>query len=130
MEEFDIWNELKKKIEEKEYILDKFPREGEIWIANIGKNIGFEQNGKGESFSRPVLIVKKFNNKMFWIVPISSKQKNFDFYFNYTDSSNRSVSVILAQMKLMSLKRFIRDVGVADGDLLSEIKNKLILLLS
>jgi mRNA interferase MazF len=129
MEEFDVWNELKKKIEIRDYLLDKFPKEGEIWISSIGKNIGFEQNGKGEVFSRPVLVVKKFNNQMFWIVPLSSKQKNFDFYFNYKDSLGRKVSVILAQMKLMSLKRFIRDVDQMDTDLFLEIKKKLSLLL-
>jgi len=53
--------------------------------TTFGKNIGFEQNGSGDNFSRPVLIVKKFNNHMFWCVPLSTKQKTFDFYFNYTD---------------------------------------------
>ncbi len=130
MDDFDTWNELKKKIEAKDIVLSKFPKEGQIWIANIRKNIGFEQNGKGNEFARPVLIIKKFNNQMFWIVPLSSKQKHFDFYFNYVDSLNRNVSVVLAQMKLMSLKRFIRDTDQVESALLLEIKKKIILLLT
>ncbi len=62
--EFDKWNEQKKQIAADDDP-KLFPKTGEIWMSVIGKNIGFEQNGGGESFSRPALVVKKFNNKMF-----------------------------------------------------------------
>ena len=42
-----------------------FPQLGEIWMCALGKNIGREQNGGGESFSRPMLVIKKFNNEIF-----------------------------------------------------------------
>lgn len=108
MTEFDIWNELKKGLAHQIYTPDRFPKEGEVWMSHLGKNIGFEQNGSGQSFSRPVLIVKKFNNHMFWVVPLSTKQKGFDFYFNYTDPHGQYVSAIIAQMKLFSVKRLKR----------------------
>lgn len=104
MKDFDQWNELKKKIEAGENIPDKFPKEGEVWMSNVGKNVGFEQNGSGDNFSRPLLIIKKFNNHMFWTVSLSTKQKDFDFYFNYIDPNDQKVSAILAQMKLTSVK--------------------------
>jgi len=62
MNDFDEWNKLKKEIDTKEDVLDNFPKEGEVWMSNLGKNIGFEQNGSGDNFSRLVLIIKKFNN--------------------------------------------------------------------
>ena len=107
MADFDQWNELKKTIDAEENDPNKFPKEEEVWMSNLGKNIGFEQNGSGDSFSRPMLIVKKFNNHMFWAVPLSTKQKAFDFYFNYTDPQNQQVSAILAQMKLTCIFRSI-----------------------
>ena len=95
-------------------------------MSNLGKNIGFEQNGGGgDNFSRPILIVKKFNNQMFWCVPLSTKQKSFDFYFNYTDPQEQRVSVILAQMKLLSIKRLRRKLYQLDENTLVEIKIKL-----
>ena len=117
--EYDIWNGLKKKIqfENDELNLNYFPQEGEVWMSSLGKNIGHEQNGSGDNFSRPVLVIKKFNNHMFWCIPLSTKQKSFDFYFNFTDPNNEKVSVILAQLKLISVKR------------LKEICIKLILVL-
>ena len=89
------------------------------------RNIGFEQNGSGQNFSRPMLVVMKFNNQMFWSIPLSTKQKGLDFYYNFTDPHNMKVSAILAQMKLVSLKRLNRKLyNILPTDLL-EIKAKL-----
>ena len=125
MKGFDSWNELKKKIDIEVSKPDRFPKEGEVWMSNLGKNIGFEQNGGGDNFSRPILIVKKFNNKMFWCVPLSTKQKSFDFYFNYTDPQAQRVSAILAQMKLLSIKRLRRKLYQLNENTLVEVKIKL-----
>jgi mRNA interferase MazF len=125
MKDFDQWNELKKKIEAEKNNPEKFPKEGEVWMSNVGRNIGFEQNGSGDNFSRPVLIVKKFNNHMFWAISLSTKQKDFDFYFNFTDSNNQKVSAILAQMKLISVKRLKRKLYEIPNELFDEMKQKL-----
>ena len=122
--DFDEWNNQKKKIQastEKKL----FPKEAEVWMSVLGKNIGFEQNGSGDMFSRPVLVIKKFNNHMFWVVPLSTKQKSFDFYYNYIDPNGNAVSVILAQMKLISIKRFERKLYDIGGEKFLSIRKKL-----
>lgn len=93
-------------------------------MSSVGLNIGLKQDGAGNDFSRPVLILKRFHNKMFWILPLSTKQKNLDFYFNFTDLSNKKVSVIIAQIKLMSIKRIQRKIYTLDMDIFTKIKNK------
>jgi len=125
MKDFDSWNEIKKKIETEQDEPNKFPKEGEVWMSSLGRNIGFEQNGSGDNFSRPVLVVKKFNNHMFWCTPLSTKQKKFDFYFNFTDPHNQKVSVILAQMKLVSVKRLKRKLYEFESRTLEGVKAKL-----
>ncbi len=125
MNEFDEWNQKKKTIENKKDYLNRFPKTGEVWFSFLGKNIGAEQNGGNNSFSRPVLIIKKFNNQMFWVVPLSTKQKEFDFYHNFRDINDKKISVILAQLKLMSIKRLERKVSVVTKDDLDSIKKKL-----
>jgi len=129
MNDFDNWNELKKKIDVEKNEPDRFPKESEVWMSSLGKNIGFEQNGSGDNFSRPILIIKKFNNQMFWVIPLSTKQKGFDFYFNYTDSNNQKVSAILAQMKLLSVKRLKRKLYDVPNKLFDEMKQKIKLFL-
>ena len=94
-------------------------------MSSLDKNIGYEQNGSGANFSRPLLVVKRFNNHMFWCAPLSTKQKNFDFYFNFTDPNSEKVSVILAQMKLTSVKRLKRKLYSVSTDTLVKIKERL-----
>lgn len=44
---------MKKKIDLRNEVLNNFPKEGEVWMADIGLNIGYEQNGNENNFSRP-----------------------------------------------------------------------------
>jgi mRNA interferase MazF len=55
-------------------------KEREVWWASIGHNIGDEEDGKNDDFSRPVLIIRKFNNRFFYGVPLSSKIKSGPYY--------------------------------------------------
>ena len=124
VDDFDAWNRLKKEIHSQSDRRQLFPKEGEVWMSAFGRNLGFEQNGSGDNFARPVLITKKFNNHMFWIVPLSTRQKNIDFYYNFTDPEGRLVSAILAQMKLMSVKRLKRKLYDIPN-ILQEIKDRI-----
>ena len=123
--DFDRWNEIKKVINIERRIFDPFPRLGEVWMSILGKNIGFEQNGGGDNFARPVLVVKKFNNQMFWVVPLSTQQKDFDFYYNFVDPQNQGVSAILAQMRLVSVKRFKRKMYAMEAPCFSCVIKRL-----
>lgn len=42
-DEFDKWNNLKKKINSNNKI-NKFPKESEVWICQLGKNINTSPN--------------------------------------------------------------------------------------
>ncbi len=111
MNDFDKWNEIKKDIEEKKEV---FIKEGDVWFCFVGKNVGREQNGIGDRFIRPVLVIKKFNNEIFWGIPLSSKQKALDFYYNFTDPKNNEVAAIIAQLRIFSAKRFARKIYKLD----------------
>ena len=122
--DFDTWNELKKKTHES-VGPEFFPQEREVWVSTLGWNIGREQNGAVGDFSRPVLVVKKFNNQMFWVVPLSTKQKPYDFYFNFTDPTGLKASAILAQLRLISVKRFWRLLYVFPPEMFKEVTFRL-----
>lgn len=123
--EFDRWNDIKKRLEIRDVSPALLPRRREVWMCSMGENLGFEQSGSGDNFSRPFLVIKKFNNKMFWGVPLSSKQKDLDFYYNFTDPSGQKVSVILAQMRLVSVKRFQRILYELPARDFDEIRSRL-----
>jgi mRNA interferase MazF len=128
--DYNSWNLVKQNIEKSNNTPHYFPQEGEVWMASVGKNIGFEQNGSGSNFSRPIAVIKKFNNQMFWCVPLSTKQKQFNFYYNFVDPNKQSVSAILAQMKLVSVKRLQRKLYEISPETFKEIKEKLRIFIS
>lgn len=125
MDDFDSWNNAKKRIELKEKSFASLPEEGEVWNTILGKNIGYEQNGVTDSFVRPCLIIKKFNSHMYWVVPLSRQQKKFDFYFNFLDHTDSRVAAILAQLRLISVKRLERKLYDMPPNVTGEIKTRL-----
>ncbi len=62
---------------------------------------------------------------MFWCIPLTSHQKNLDFYQNFTDPYGRKVALILAQLRLLSPKRFLRYLYSFPCDQLEQTKEKL-----
>jgi len=88
-------------------------------------NIGFEQDGKGEEFRRPVLILKKFNKYVVLVVPLTTKIKKDNKYYVECSvvSDNISRMAIISQVRLVDTKRFIDKLGVIDEDSNIKIKN-------
>jgi len=91
--DFDRWNELKKKLHQRdEKILF---HEREIWWCSLGLNIGFEEDGKHSLFERPVLIVRKFNKYVLWVLPLTRSHKIGGYYFRITQGDEDDSVVIL-----------------------------------
>jgi hypothetical protein len=109
MKNFDEWNQVKKRINGK--VKTPQIRQREIYWANIGENIGFEQNGKGEDFMRPLLIFKKFSNTMFFGIPLSTQQKEGDWFFEFSFLEDKSSTALIVQGRLFDAKRLDRKIG-------------------
>ncbi len=57
--DFAGWTERKLQLQRE--LKTKFFSEREIWWAAIGHNLGDEEDGKGLDYTRPVLVLRKFN---------------------------------------------------------------------
>lgn len=102
--------------------------EREIWFCSMGLNIGFEQDGK-DNFLRPVIILRKFNNKVALIVPLTRKSKMGIYYFNFK-LKNITSTAILSQIRLIDTKRLMYKIGNISKDNFKVLKEKVIQLLS
>jgi mRNA-degrading endonuclease toxin of MazEF toxin-antitoxin module len=119
---FDKWNELKKKLHfRNEEILF---HEREIWWCSIGVNIGFEENGKNKLFERPVLVVKRFNRYVLWVLPLSRSKKSGGYYYRIAQGSEHDSVVILSQLRLISSKRLLRKMRMIKKPEFIEITEK------
>ena len=124
--EFDNWNFQKKEINDKNST--KTIKERDVVFLSIGENIGYEQNGKGDKFLRPVLIYKKFSHNLFLGIPLTSQKKKGIFYTEFSLKGKISIA-ILSQMRLFDSKRILYFAGRLGRDSFYEIKKKLIELL-
>ena len=100
---YNLWNENKKDISKNNSLI-KF-QQFQIIFMKIGINIGFEQDGKGKDFLRPVLVYKKFNNKIFLGIPLTSKENNDKFHFEFEYKKGVKSYAILSQIKLFDIRR-------------------------
>ena len=123
--EFNTWNEHKKAIDARSDQIHFHERE--IWWCSLGVNVGSEQDGAGDNFERPVLIIKKFNQDVLWAVPLSRSYK-YGPYYAPIDSDEKGLSVVvLSQLRLISSKRLVRKIRTIGkgtyGDVLFCIKD-------
>ncbi|MHB8710051.1 MAG: type II toxin-antitoxin system PemK/MazF family toxin [Minisyncoccota bacterium] len=111
-----------------------FFHEREIWYCHLGENIGFEQDGRGDQFLRPVVIVRKFNNNIFWGVPLTRTQKDLPFYFTFVPRLETTVrgeksTAVLSQVRLVDAKRLRRMLSYISEEDFVVLKKKLKALL-
>ncbi len=108
---FDAWNERKKEINARAERRNLFFYEREVWWCSLGLNIGIEINGKNDNYERPVLILKKFNSSMLWVLPLTSKEKKGPYYIKIVHEAGVSW-ISLTQLKTVSTKRLLRKIGM------------------
>ncbi len=91
-------------------------KEGEVWWAAVGENVGVEIDGKNEKFSRPVLILKKHSNLFFTAIPLTSQLHNGSWYKQFV-FKGKLENAVLVQAKPMDVTRLYQKMGeVSKGD--------------
>lgn len=90
----------------------------------MGLNIGVEENGKGDLFQRPVLIIRGFNKQQVWGVPITTKIKSGTYYYSFRLNAHFRTA-LLSQLRVIDTKRFINKLGTVDQQTFNEIKCKI-----
>ncbi len=124
LQDFLNWIKIKFQIHEHEKRPLYF-NEREIWWCQFGQNIGNEQNGKGQNFMRPVLVIKKYNRNICLVVPLSSQIKENKYYFILT-IKQKTQAFLISQMRTLDTKRFVKKMS--DLIVLSDLKNIALLL--
>src|SRR3989344_261479 len=125
--DFKEWHTEKSDLHENK--VRAFFHEREVWFASIGMNIGFEQDGRGDQFLRPVIILKKFNNEALWCIPLTKNQKKGKYYFMFSFGREASTA-ILSQIRLLDCKRLKYKIGDMTIKDFGEVQEKLKQLLA
>ena len=123
IEDFDRWNERKKKTEYSAKNI--LPNKRQVWWLSIGLNVGVEEDGKNNNFERPVLVVKVFNRQCFLGIPITSADKSDKKYYFPITYNEKKFFLILSQIRLFSVKRLSRKIYKMNSVDFLQIKEEL-----
>lgn len=121
--DFDRWNTKKKNIQEKEP--NRRYHERDIWFCSLGVNVGFEQDGTGRNFDRPIVVVKGFNAHTFFAVALTGRKREGKYYLFLGEVDGREASAVLSQVRIIDTKRLVRKIGVLDKKSFAALKKAL-----
>lgn len=125
LKNFKQWHAVKEHINNKESSIPYFD-EGDIWWVHLGANVGYEIDGKGYNFERPVLILKKYGKDSFLCVPLSTKIHNLNQYKLYIGKiKNRDSLIHISQIRNMDSRRLINKIHHLDKIHFIDIKQKI-----
>ncbi len=121
--DFDKWNEVKKHTDNNHTKVSI--RAGEIRWISFGVNVGSEIDGKGESFTRPGLILHVIGSHLAFVAPLSTKVKEVAGYlpFNWKGTTT---ALCIHQIRIVSQKRVLSRKGRISEDKLKAIKDEII----
>ncbi len=126
--EFDTWNCMKKDTDNLKDYLPLY-HERQVRWCKLGVNIGFEQDGTGDGFSRPVLILKGFSRHVCWIVPLTTSKKKNKYHIPLGIIDGRESFAIISQIRLVDVKRLYLRIDTVSEDLHKKVKNAIKALL-
>lgn len=108
--DFDSWNISKKEINFNESYLPLYKKR-EIRWCRLGVNIGYEQDGTGKDFSRPVLILRGFSRNVCLVVPLTTSTKKNPYHISVGKIEGRDAFVIISQVRLIDTKRLDQHIS-------------------
>lgn len=111
-EKFQSW--IQKKFFLHSRILWPSFRERDIFWCSFGENIGDEENGKWEEFTRPVLIIRKFNKNLLLWVPLSTKIKPENIFYTSITLHWKNISAITSQIRSLDSRRLHKKIWTLD----------------
>src|SRR5258708_1228071 len=118
--DFDHWNELKKEVNSGEVLPLYHARE--IWWAHLGVNVGYEQDGTGPSYERPVLIIRGLSPHVCLVVPLTTSKKRDLFTIPAGMWEGKRAAAIVSQIRLIDPRRLINKVGTLERALFDPIR--------
>ncbi len=124
--DFDRWNEEKKKINACE---GRFYHEREVWWCSLGTNVGYEQDGNGKEFRRPVLVLKALSRHTCLIVPLSSSLHRHQMRIPLGIVGGKEAQAIVSQLRVIDTRRFVSRMDILKQNIFMKIQKAIKVML-
>lgn len=117
--DFNGWNEQKKRLD---VAGNKLYHERQIWWCSLGANVGFEQDGTGKEFERPILILKGMSRTTCYAVPLTTSTKQHPLRIPIGEVEGKQATALMSQMRLIDTKRLVNKIGFLDQKTFERIR--------
>jgi len=124
--DFKAWFSLKDKLNNNTKGENILFHEREIWWCAFGTNIGNEQDGKGDRYARPVVIIKKHNMTTCLVAPLTKGGNNSEYYYHIGEIDGSNARINLSQIRLIDRKRLLGKLTMLNKQKFDELVRKLI----
>jgi mRNA interferase MazF len=111
--DFDGWNEVKKKTSAEQ---PRLYTVREIWWCRLGVNVGTEQDGSGEKFLRPVVIVRGFGPDACLVIPLTTSAREHALRIPIGLVAGLQARANLSQTRVIDTRRLVEKVGFLEKD--------------
>lgn len=120
MKNFDTWNESKKILHA--HSKNRLYHRREVWWCSLGVNIGFEQDGTGSNYERPVIIIRGFSKQVCVVLPLTTSTKKNRYHISLGNVDGKGAFAIISQIRLVDTKRLINKIGFIDMETFETIR--------
>lgn len=121
---FDGWNEKKKRIDVG--VKRRFYRVREVWWCALGVNVGFEENGTGIEYQRPVLVLRGLSRETCLVAPLTTSQNFHKYRIPIGIVDGRPAQAILSQVRVVDAKRLVNRIAILDKEIFQKIRKSAI----
>jgi len=116
---FDLWNEVKKQTHAE---APRLYTVREVWWCRLGVNIGTEQDGRGEKFLRPVLILRGFGPDACMVVPLTTSMREHPLRVPVGLIDGREARANLSQIRIVDTRRLVEKIGFLEKAIFNDVR--------
>lgn len=117
--DFDDWNEVKKRTDREN---PRLYTVREIWWCRFGVNIGTEQDGSGENFLRPALILRGFGADACLVAPLITSVREHPLRVSVGLVDSRPARANLSQIRVIDTRRLVEKIGFLKKEIFAAIR--------
>jgi mRNA interferase MazF len=117
--DFDGWNRKKKETHGEE---PRLYTVREIWWCRLGVNIGTEQDGRGEWYVRPCVIMRGFGPDACLVAPLTTSARQHPLRMPVGMVDGRMARANLSQLRIVDTRRLERKIGFLEKEAFANIR--------
>src|SRR3989344_6463497 len=112
--DFDGWNIEKKRAHAEDARLYTVR---EVWWCRLGVNVGSEQDGSGDLFLRPVVIVRGLSANTCMVVPLTTSSHRHPLRVVVGKIEEKEATAILSQIRVIDTRRLVEKIGFLNREI-------------